>query len=317
MNLAAAPLWSSAATLLSSWTPERGLGVSWLWFALAIVVVMGGTGFGVTVGYHRVLTHRAARLHPGLERTLVFFGLGAGTPVQWIGNHRFHHAHTDTALDPHSPVHRGFWYAHCGWYLQTATYTPSTAVSVLYGLAGPLRTVFDAFWRPRTGLEHVGLAKDIAADGFYGFVSRPGPYAAVLLGYLAVLWGGGVLLFGLPAVVVLWLIHLLAYTFGDLINSAGHLIGARSHQSGDMSRDSAWLAVLAFGDGWHNGHHTFPASIKSGLLPGQVDASYLFVKGCAALSLASDLRVPTAEDIARRRNATTSLASSTLTAETP
>lgn len=71
-------------------------------------------GLGVNLGYHRLLSHRSLRVPKWLERTLVILGLPAGTPIQWAGNHRYHHAHTDTELDPHSPVHQGFWYAHVG-----------------------------------------------------------------------------------------------------------------------------------------------------------------------------------------------------------
>ena len=87
---------------------------------------------GVAVGYHRMLAHRSFRLRRGFERLVITFGLPAGTPIQWAGNHRFHHVHTDGDLDPHSPVIGGFWYAHNGWYIGTR----NGFICLLYALAG-------------------------------------------------------------------------------------------------------------------------------------------------------------------------------------
>src|SRR5580698_7310169 len=111
-------------------------------------------GLGVNLTYHRSLSHGALQLPKWLERCLVLLALPAGTPVQWIGNHRYHHAHTDTALDPHSPVHQGFWYAHVGWYFGSK----NRILCVGYALAGPVRMLIDAWLRPRTNLQHNALA---------------------------------------------------------------------------------------------------------------------------------------------------------------
>ena len=247
--------------------------ISVAWLAVALPVMMTALGLGVVVGYHRVLTHRAARLHPLVEKALVLVALGAGTPVQWVGNHRFHHAHADTPADPHSPHHRGFWVAHCGWYLGTR----STALSVVYAFAGPLRTLFDALWRPRTNLEHAHLAKDIAADPFYAWISRPLPYALVLLGTAGAVWCAFVALWGAAGVAAMIFLHLVAYTFGDGVNSLGH--------TGGSAKDDALLAVLTFGDGWHRGHHDNPRAIRAG----SVDVAYLFVRALERAGLASEL----------------------------
>lgn len=256
-------------------------------------LVMIFTSLGVVVGYHRMLTHRAATFVKPLEYFLVLCGLAAGTPIQWVGNHRHHHAHADEPADPHSPKQYGFWVAHCGWYLGTR----STLLSVLYALAGPLRTIFDAFWRPRTNQQHVALARDVASDPFYAWLSRPGPYALVLLGYVSALWLIMFAAWGWVGIAVIASAHFAAYTFGDFINSLGHMFGTKTFDTGDESRDGALLAIIAFGDGWHNGHHRFPGSIRAGLLPRQFDPAYRFVKICERLGLAHGLREPTREDI--------------------
>ncbi len=276
-----------------------------LTLALATTALTLLTGLGVVLGYHRLLTHRAACFHPVVEKALVLFGLATGTPVQWVGNHRFHHAHVDTARDPHSPKHRGFWIAHCGWYLGLTEKTPaSTALCVLYALAGPLRPLFDAFWRPRTNQEHVGLANDVAADRFYAWLSRPGPYALVLLSWVALLWTVFVVVWGVAGAGALIVVHYLAYALGDGINSLGHMWGEKSDAQGahagareggaeaGESRDSALLALLTLGDGWHRAHHRFPGSIRCGLAPGQLDVAYLVAKAFEAVGLATGLRVP-------------------------
>lgn len=276
------------------WT---GLGVHPGFFVAALLFVMWAAGLGVTLGYHRVLTHRAAKLSRALEVFFVTAGSPAGTPVQWIGNHRHHHAVTDTACDEHSPKHYGFWVAHAGWYL----HTHSTLLSVLYTFAGPLRMLFDAFWRPRTNQQYVHLAKDVASDPYYRWLSTPFGYAVVQLSYLGGAYGLTFALFGLKYVVVLAALHVSFYAIGDFVNSAGHLWGIRPFETRDDARDVWWLGLIAFGDGYHNGHHAFPSSIRSGFLKGQLDSTYLWCRLFERLGLARELRVPTAQELAVKR----------------
>ena len=190
-------------------------------FALFALAYYQLAGLGVNLGYHRVLAHRSLKLPLWLERALVTIGLPAGTPVQWAGNHRYHHQHTDTALDPHSPVHQGFWYAHVGWYIGSR----SVVLSVLYALAGPARMLIDAWMRPRTNQEHNGLARDVAADRWYAWLSRPGPYAVAMHLHAAIplavawrIWGGA----GIAGV---WIVLVALYNLGDAIDSVSHLYG--------------------------------------------------------------------------------------------
>lgn len=112
-------------------------------------------GLAINLGYHRTLTHRSLKLCKWFERTVVSLGLPAGTPIQWAGIHRFHHANAETAEDPHSPHHRGFWYAHVGWYIPTRR----VWICFLYSLAGPIRTLFDGWNRPRINQQFNHLAQ--------------------------------------------------------------------------------------------------------------------------------------------------------------
>ena len=110
-----------------------------IWLVIACVIYYLLAGLTVGVGYHRVLTHRSAVLPKWLERSIVTIGLPAGTPIKFVGNHRYHHYYADRKQDPHSPVVDGFWFAHVGWYMNTK----NIFICVLYCLAGPLRMVID------------------------------------------------------------------------------------------------------------------------------------------------------------------------------
>ncbi|SEF43467.1 stearoyl-CoA desaturase (delta-9 desaturase) [Bryocella elongata] len=251
-------------------------------------------GLGVNLAYHRVLSHRSLRLPRWLERGLITLGLPAGTPIQWAGNHRFHHAHTDTPDDPHSPQHQGFWCAHTGWYLGTH----SVALAVLYAFGGPLRTVFDAFWRPRTNQEHDALARDIAADGYYRWLSRPWPYTFVLLAlhvavpaYIA--WH----FWGVAGLMTFWLTLMVLYNLGDAIDSVAHTFGERLSQAGDQSRNSALMGLLIHGEGWHANHHRVPWSARHGIRPGQFDWTWQVIRLLRAMRLAHNVQVATHADL--------------------
>ncbi|MCB9660883.1 MAG: fatty acid desaturase [Polyangiales bacterium] len=284
--LHAAPGFSSAA----------GFGVARGWFALLALVQYLGIGVGVGLVYHRVLVHRAAKMHPALAYPLVAFVLPAGTPVQWVGNHRHHHAATDTDADAHSPVRHGFWVAHAGWYIGRT----EPWLCALYSLGGPLRMVFDAFWRPRSNQEHVRFARDIARVPFYAAVSRPTPYAVLVLGHVFLSWLVAYACFGVWALPLLYLQQLTYFVLGDAVNSLLHLVGRQTWKSGDSSRDNPVLALLTFGEGWHNGHHAFPSSVRSGLLPGQIDVLYLIARGLERVGLMSELVVPSREELLAR-----------------
>ena len=136
--------------------------------------LLGGIAIGV--GLHRMLSHRAFVLPKWLAYPIITLSIPAGTPIQWAGNHRFHHANTDVPTDPHSPNISGFWYAHVGWYIGTA----NPVLCILYSLAGPLRILFDSIWRPRTNQQYIYLSKDVARDPYYTWLSKPIPYMLMM-----------------------------------------------------------------------------------------------------------------------------------------
>lgn len=254
-------------------------------------------GLGVNLGYHRILSHRSLSISPWLEHSLITLGLPAGTPIQWAGNHRFHHANTDTPDDPHSPQHEGFWYAHTGWYLGTRHTTPA----ILHALAGPLRTVFDAFWRPRTNQQHNLLARDVAADSYYRWLSGPGIYAAALLllhvvvpGFIAWHFWHSV------GLVTFWLTLVVLYNLGDAIDSVAHTFGEVLPATRDQSRNSTLLGLLILGEGWHANHHRVPWSARHGIRPGQFDWTWQVIRVLRAIGVAQHVRVATPADLTDR-----------------
>lgn len=253
-------------------------------------------GLGVNLGYHRLLSHRSLKVPKWLERFFVLLGLPAGTPVQWAGNHRFHHAHTDTPLDPHSPVHRGFWYAHVGWYIST----DNVVLCLLYSFAGPLRLVIDAFMRPRTNQQYQYLARDVAADRWYCRMSQPWPYAMLMFLHLVVPAGIAYWRWGIGGIVVFWITLTALYNMGDAIDSISHMYGKRLSGQPDASRNSLVMGLLILGEGWHANHHRFPWSAKHGLAHGQIDWTWQVIRLLGALGLATDIRVPAEADLVNK-----------------
>jgi stearoyl-CoA desaturase (delta-9 desaturase) len=253
-----------------------GWGLTWVDVGLLVGLYLL-TGLGITVGFHRLLTHRSFDTYSPVKFVLAVLGSMAvqGGVLKWAANHRRHHQHSDTPDDPHSPHRfgkgvlsrlRGFWHSHVGW-----AFTPDPV--------GLTRYVRDLS-RSRTLL---------AADRlFVGWVLLGLLLPAVLGGLLTESWIGAVrgLLWG--GLVRIFLVHHITWS----VNSIGHLWGSRPHQSGDESRDNFVLGILALGEGWHNSHHAHPTSARHGLRWWQPDISYFVIRLLAVLGLAWNIRLP-------------------------
>ena len=274
-----------------SWLPTEPL--LWWGFAVYLFCLYLWVGLGVVLVYHRVLTHKAALLKKPLMYFLVFGGLPAGVPIQWVGNHRFHHGVSDQSKDLHSPVQYGFWRALTGWYLEK----PSTLLAVLYAFAGPVRLLFDAWWRPRSSKVHDLLAADIARDPFLRWVSRPLPYAMCMLLIFGMTFTVALGGWGFLGAVAMYAFYVFMYWGGDLINAAGHGKGAQHFRTKDHSRNPGWLAAITLGDGLHNSHHAFPNSIRNDFCRHQWDGAYVMCRLFERVGWAEQLRVPTVAKI--------------------
>ena len=243
------------------------------WQAVAVAVALHWccTGWGIGMGYHRLHTHRSYRVPKAIEYFLAVCGTMSlqGGPIFWAACHRIHHQHSDHEGDPHTP-RDGRWWAHMLW--------------TLFGKS--LHADTEAMGR---------YVPDLMEDRFYRLLSTYHWVPLVVLGLL--LFGIG----GLPW--LLWGVF-VRVVFGLhctwLVNSATHLWGSRRFRTSDDSRNSWWVALLTFGEGWHNNHHAHPSSPRHGLGPLELDVTWLQIKVLAVLGVARDLRLPSNSQIARR-----------------
>jgi stearoyl-CoA desaturase (delta-9 desaturase) len=274
-----APLLALAAAVPLAW----GWGLSWLDIGLAAAFYVV-SGLGVTVGFHRYFTHRSFKARRGLRVGLAVAGSLAlqGGVVSWVADHRRHHAFSDKEGDPHSPwlfgtgpvaLARGFWHSHMGWLLQ----------------------------RDKTNARR--FAPDLLADRDVMAVDRRFILLTVvslglpaLIGGLATwsVWGALTALFWAGLVRVA-LLHHITWS----INSICHMVGDRPFASRDRSANVWWLAVLSFGESWHNLHHADPTCARHGVRRGQVDISARVVWLFERLGWAHSVHWPTPRRLER------------------
>jgi sn-1 stearoyl-lipid 9-desaturase len=239
---------------------------SWSAIAVAIVITQITGGLGITLNYHRTLTHRALRMVRPLEYATAICGALAfqGDPIDWVATHRIHHAHADRRGDPHS-IRRGLTWAHVTWLFRTNENLP-------------------------TDEQRKRFTPDLWDDPFYQalrFLYVPLQIAlAVLLfaigGWSWVIWG--------IFVRLVWTYHATW-----LVNSAAHAFGYRTYRTPDRSVNSWFVALITWGEGWHNNHHAFPFSARHGLRWFEFDPTWWAIKLMAAMKLVDKVRVPTVE----------------------
>jgi stearoyl-CoA desaturase (Delta-9 desaturase) len=241
---------------------------------LAITYVL--TGVGITVGFHRLFTHRSFKTSRVLRALFAVLGSAAveGPVIEWVSSHRKHHRFSDLPGDPHSPhvdhgvgwrgALRGLFHAHVGWMFRGVDRaSPKRYAKDL--LADPVLCTVDRTF-PLWVL--VGLA--------FPFGLGMALTGSVIGGLTGLLWGG--------AVRILFLHHA---TFS--INSLCHFFGRRRFRTGDESRNLAWLALPTFGEAWHNNHHAFPTSAHHGLTRWQLDPGGWLIDALERLGLACDV----------------------------
>ena len=286
---------------------------------------------GITLSFHRQLSHRSFQTPKWLEYLFAYCGVLAvqGDPIEWASSHRFHHLHCDTPLDPHSP-YEGFWWSHAGWLLD-------------HGAT-----------MERVGAR--GNTSDLDAQPFYRWVQKT--YPLHVAAQFAALWALG----GLPALVwagalrICWVYHvrfflsffppvffLICFSSSLLrsplsfllhsrcsrslslslslppsssplpshpptqknkqvtwfVNSVCHVWGSQTYDAGDLSRNNWWVGILAFGEGWHNNHHAFEFSARHGLEKLQFDMTWMVIRALEVVGLATNVKLPTEKQKAR------------------
>ncbi len=247
------------------------------WSDLIVFAIMYvATGLGVTVGFHRLFTHRSFKTRKGVRATLAILGSAAieGPIISWVADHRKHHAFSDRPGDPHSPhvdhgqglrgALRGLLHAHVGWlFIHTQRGNHERYAPDL--LADPtIRWVNKWFFAWAVG----GLAMAFVLGWLIG-----GSLHTALTGLL---WGGAVRML---------VLHHVTYS----INSLCHFFGRRTFETRDESRNLLWLAPLSFGESWHNNHHAFPTSAAHGMRPWQIDSSAGVIRLLEKTGLAWDV----------------------------
>ncbi len=236
---------------------------TWSALALAIVFWWVAGSLGIGMGYHRLLTHRGYKTPKWVEYFLTTCATLAleGGPIFWVAVHRIHHQNSDKHGDPHSP-RDGAWWAHMGWILA------GEAMHNRIDALGP-------------------YVPELRKDKFHVWISKYHwlPLTVLGLGMLAI--------GGLP-----WLLWGIFFrvTYGLhatwLVNSATHMWGSRRFMTTDRSRNNWWVALLTFGEGWHNNHHAHPLSARHGLAWYEVDLNWYGICFLRLLGLAKDVKLP-------------------------
>jgi fatty-acid desaturase len=255
---------------------------SWTGVALAILGIYVFGVLGINIGYHRLLTHKGFVCPRWLEYTFTVLGVCClqGSPSRWVATHRRHHEHADHPPDPHSPI-RSFLWAHIGWICVKNE-------------------------EMERGGHYRGYAKDILRDPLYAWIEDRKiwiwlPFITAILFFLVGTVAGLVLRwptvesvqFGLSIMVwgvfVRTVLH-LHFTWS--VNSVTHMWGYRNYETEDDSRNSAIIAFISNGEGWHNNHHADPRSARHGHLWWEIDVAWLTIRLLEISGLARDVRRP-------------------------
>jgi stearoyl-CoA desaturase (Delta-9 desaturase) len=234
------------------------------WKALAITAALYwmAIGWGIGMGYHRLHTHRSYKIPKFIEYFFAVCGTLTleGGPIFWVATHRVHHQYSDQEGDPHTPRDGGFW-AHIGWMIFGEPKHNDTKMMARY-------------------------APDLARDPFYVWLNTYHYVPLIALG-LVLLAAGGIplMLWGVCVRVVVG----LHATW--LVNSATHMWGNRRFATRDDSRNSWWVALLTFGEGWHNNHHAHPTSARHGLAWYELDITWMQIRLLERLGIARSVKV--------------------------
>ncbi|PWT87507.1 MAG: acyl-CoA desaturase [Blastocatellia bacterium] len=242
---------------------------SWKWLVVSLMLNWVSGSLGIGIGFHRLLTHRGFQTPKWVEYVLTLCGMLAleGGAINWVVTHRIHHAFTEQPADPHSP-REGVWWSHVGWILRGTSQQHPEHVMRRYG-------------------------PDLMKDPVHVWLNRlyflplviSGLVLLAIGGWTAVLWG-----------VFFRVVYGLHVTW--LVNSATHLWGSRRFATSDDSTNSWWVALLTFGEGWHNNHHAFPRAARHGLMWYELDINWIGIRALQLLGLAKSIKLVSKEQIA-------------------
>ena len=245
--------------LLAFWT-----GVTWQSVALCVALYVVRM-FGVTGGYHRYFSHRTYETSRVVQLLMAFLAQTSNQRgvLWWAAHHRHHHKFSDTDNDVHSPVQRGFWYAHVGW-----------------------------MWDPDNE-QRQGKVRDLTKYPELVWLDRNWMVPPLVLGVACLLIGG------LPGLLIGYFLSTVLLWHGTFtINSLCHVWGNRRYDTTDDSRNNLWLALLTLGEGWHNNHHHDMLACRQGFFWWEIDLTYYTLKAMSWVGLVWNLRPPKGRDVA-------------------
>jgi len=236
---------------------------SWAAIGVAIFLHWVTGGLGITLGFHRLITHRSFETPKWLEYFFAFCGTLAcqGGPIQWVGLHRIHHLYSDQPLDPHDS-NKGFWWSHMGWML----------------------------WDIPADSDVPRFTKDINQDPVYQFLQNYFIPIQIALGIVLYLIGGW------PFVVWGVFFRIVAvFHCTWFVNSATHKFGYETYDAKDHSKNCWWVALVTYGEGWHNNHHAFQYSARHGLKWWEIDLTWMTIRLLQILGLAKNVKLVAAD----------------------
>jgi sn-1 stearoyl-lipid 9-desaturase len=235
---------------------------SWQNFAVAALLWWLTGSLGIGLGFHRLLTHKGFKVPKWLEYTLTLLGmlsLQSGA-IAWVTSHRMHHLFTDADGDPHSPREKGFLWSHIVWLFKGSAQENDEATCRKY-------------------------APDLMKDKVHVFLNKYFMVPTAILGLILLAVGGFSMVFWGIFLRTVWGWHC---TF--LVNSATHLWGTRRFETGEDSRNNGLVALLTFGEGWHNNHHANPVSARHGLTWYEIDINWITLKLLEAMGLVTQMK---------------------------
>ncbi|XP_022955954.1 palmitoyl-monogalactosyldiacylglycerol delta-7 desaturase, chloroplastic-like [Cucurbita moschata] len=252
------------------------------WVAIALYVITGL--FGISISYHRNLSHRSFNLPKWLEYLFAYCGVHAfqGDPIDWVSTHRCHHQYADTEGDPHSPT-QGFWFSYITWLFDSITLTKKVCPEYFIDHKDKKRSVFTLvlkYGRP----DNVG---DLEKQTFYRFIHDTYVLHLIALAILLYVVGGTPFLVWGMGVRIVMSLH---STF--MVNSICHSWGKQQWQTKDLTRNNWWLSLISFGEAWHNNHHAFEYSARVGIEWWQLDLGWYVIWFLQAIGVATDVKQP-------------------------
>jgi len=248
--------------------------VDFSWVALGLFLAFYWIRlFGITAGLHRLFAHRGYKATRWFQFFVGFLGAAAcqGGPLWWAAHHRKHHKYSDLDEDPHSPIAKSIFFSHMGWVLTPGVRSADVSVMKDWFKYPEIR-LLDRF-------ELVPAFMQAGLCYLIGELTGTGGWSCVVWGFLA---------------STVFLYHC---TF--LVNSVCHLMGTRRFETTDASRNNWWVAILTFGEGWHNNHHHYPSSARQGFKWYEFDPTYYMLKVLSWFGIVWDLRQPTERAMAK------------------